>query len=348
MRALTESEARVIAALLSSTAVRERERLARMRVPRSTYHAARKRAYSEGWLKDRYIPDPSRFGLPIATFLLARPYADRWEELLAEWGAQPTNVVSWGSPQFALGVFFHKGTDEADRMIARFADRHFASSTASLVANLHEPSVPVFFDYEGLWSHLTDVEGTIGYPHGLGGTPAAEPESLAASRHHRWAATELAQRPFEAAAQGRPDHLVGPLGLPFSQQKLIRQGWISHRVLLEPSQLPAFRGRQADQVLFIYGELKAGARPEQLFAVLTRECRVYPFLYVSQSGRLLIGGLGGIPATPPPGAPAGESRRPVMATLQQALRGIEIVQESAASLTIATDHRYDRLLPRGG
>jgi len=70
VRGLTDAEARVIAVLLAARPDRERERLRLVTVPRSTYHAIRRRAYDEGWLRDRYVPHPVAFGRPFVTFLL--------------------------------------------------------------------------------------------------------------------------------------------------------------------------------------------------------------------------------------------------------------------------------------
>ncbi len=350
MRALTESETRVIAVLLSALPDRERERLRRVDIPRSTYHAARRRAYEEGWLRDRYVPDPSRFGLPYAMFLVARPFVDRVGDLVQEWQREPGNVVLWAGSQVALGVFFLPTAEEAKRIAARFDELRLGSWHESIAVRLDQPSIPVYFDFEGLWSHLAGMAGTLAYPHGLGGPgPDGEvderPEPGTLNPHAAWAVAELLHRPFIGQEQGRPGHLMGPLGLPFSQQKLLTRGWVLHRVFLEPSRLPLYKGRSADQVNLILGRPKPGTRPEELFATLTRDCRVYPFLYVAGAERFLIGALGSSAPTNSSDQPP-EPRRPVLATLQENLEGIEIVQELAPNLVNHVDHRYDRLFAR--
>ncbi len=346
MRALTEAEGRVIAVLLGGAGSSERDRLRRIRIPRSTYHAARKRAYEELWLKDRYVPDPARFGHPIATFAIVRPYVDRTHELVEAWGADSSNVVLWASPQFALGVFLDASLAAAEKRLKSLLPEGWSRWSYLLHVDVRGPTVPVYFDYEGLWSHLTDLPGTSTYPNGLGGsgTPEEPPDQL--TPHQRWAAGELIHRPFVAEKEGRAGHLVGPLGLPFSQQRLLRLGWVVHRVLLDPSRVPPFRGRAADQVTLIVGDFKPGERPEALFQTLTRECRVFPFLFATDHKRLLLGALGRNPATPPSPGTTVEARRPVLPTLQAALQGIEILGESASVFTAEVDHRYDRLFPR--
>jgi hypothetical protein len=270
----------------------------------------------------------------------ARPFAERTEELLARWAATPTCVYLAGGSEVVLGVWIEPSETGAVARSNELLRGEVASWHQSIAADLHTPSIPVFFDYEGLWSHLSGVEGTVAYPRGLGGSPVVD-EAVALTSHQSWAARELLHRPFGMGSVGRSGHLVGPLGLPFSQQKMVAQGTISHRIFLDPGRIPPFRGHAADQIVLVTGSWRSGARPETLFRALTLECRVFPFLYVVGSGRAVIGALGRSGGS----APSPEARRPVLATLQESLQGIEIHQVAAASARTVVDHRYDRLAP---
>ncbi|HEY6237945.1 MAG TPA: hypothetical protein VIZ68_02010, partial [Thermoplasmata archaeon] len=247
MRSLTDAEGRVIAVLLGAASANERERLRRVGSPRSTFHAARRRVYAEGWLKDRYVPNPSRFGFGVVTFVLLRPFADRVQELTERWSADASNVLTWSTSQLILGVFFHRDAASARRFAQELSELRAASALTIVLSEAAGPEIPVYFDYEGLWTHLAGVSGTLAYPRGLGGgasSDGTDRESI--SSHHLWAATELVGRPFGGDAGERPGHLVGPLGLPFSHQHVLRRGWVAHRVFLEPSVLPPYKGRSAD------------------------------------------------------------------------------------------------------
>lgn len=346
MRALTEAEGRVIAVLLGSTATNERDRLQRLRVPRSTYHAARRRAYAEGWLRDRYVPNPARFGFPIVTVAVVRPFADRTGSLVDRWSRNPANVAAWLGPQAALGVFFHPDASAAERFSASTAEGELGTPVTVIPATSTSPELPVYFDYEGLWAHLAGLEGTATYPNGLGGPIGKEGPTASQLRHRQWSTSELVQRPFRAEAEGRGGHLVGPFGLPFSQLRALRDGWVTHRVFLDPSRVPPYHGRSADQVVLISGSLRKGARPEQLFASLTRECRVFPFLFATHDGRALLGALGrGAANGRAPTEPSEADRRPVLPTIQEYLEGIQVLQEPAAMFRTVVDHRYDRVIP---
>ncbi len=344
MRGLTDAEARVIAVLLAARPDRERERLQMIDVPRSTYHAIRRRAYEEGWLRDRYVPHPAAVGRPFVTFLLARPFADRYDELLRQAADDAGSVVVCRGRQAVLGVLFHRKPADAQRLVARLDSQRLAPHPWVVTVRAEGPTVPVYFDYEGLWCHVAGFEGTLAYPHGLGGGMLGEDEELTVptlTAHQWWAVSELIRRPFVAADQGRGSHLVGPLGLPFSQRRMLQKGWVVHRTILDPSRLPPYQGRAADQVVLVTGTPRAGARPEQLFATLSRESRVYPFLFAAGIDRWLFGALGGSSVRPPTEAEG--ARRPVLPTMREYLEGIEIVQEPSAGFVAAVDHRYDRL-----
>jgi hypothetical protein len=345
LRALTDSEARVIAVLLSARPDHERERLKITGVPRSTYHAVRRRAYEEGWLRDRYVPHPVPIGRPVVTMLLLRPYADRFEELVRALDADSGTVVVWAGAQAVLAVAFHAQPAASRKLADRIVADRLCTNPVSVSARTDGPTIPVYFDFEGLWCNIAGISGTLAYPHGLGG--GIEPSeddgaSPSLTSHQWWALSELVVRPFVASEQHRGGHLVGPFGLPYSQRKILQKGWVVHRTILDPSRLPPYQGRAADQVVLISGTPKPDARPDLLFSTLTRESRVFPFLFAVSPNRWLLGALG---SSQPPPPEVQRARRPVLPTLRQFLEGIEVIQEPAASFRTVMDHRYDRLLP---
>ena len=278
--------------------------------------------------------------------MLVRPFADRLDELARRWAQAPGSVLAWMSPQVALGVFFHRSTNDRDR----WAGRERADPLGTPVAILHpRPTAagcPVYFDFEGSWSHLSGVSGARGYPRGL---PAVPSEELGGtdgwSPRQRWAGRELLTRPFDLERAGRAGHLVGPLGLPFAQKRLLAEGWVLHRVLADVSRLPAYHDRRMDRIVFVAGELRSGVAPESLFMTLTRDCRVFPFLFASEGPQLLFGALGQGGVAPGPPASTEQARRPVMPTLRQALTHIQFMEEATTALRTVVDHRYDRLAP---
>lgn len=344
MRFLTQAEASVIAALLAGRPEREQDRLRKLGIPRSTYYAVRRRAYSEGWLKDRYIPDPAFLGRPYVTFVVSRPFADRYQELGNPTPKLGAPTILWASPQIAFAVLFHARPDGAALAIDRWSRDGLIASHVSLTADVRGPSIPVYFDFEGAWDHMARVPGTFAYPHGLGGMVGADEEPAELTPHAMWALSNLLARPFRAGDGQENGHQTGIFGLPFSERRLLLRGWVSHRVLLNPARAPAYPGRAGDRIFLVLGTPRADARAEHLFSRLTRECRVFPFLYVMGKDRWLIGGLGGGPSP----ASIDDDRRlrvPVLPTLTEAMEGIQIFHEPVTAMRELADHRYDQLLP---
>ncbi len=349
MRDLTEAEVRVLRALLAAGQENERERLRQTQLPRSTYHAVRKRAYAEGWLRDRYLPDPLLYGFTQATFALARPYADKAEELARAWSSEPGAVVLWQGAAATFAVMLHTSPQEASRQVQRMQRRDLASELLVISPSLQQGGVPVFFDYEGLFGNMAGISGTTSYPRGLGGprSVGARRGGALTSEGLRRTTQELLLRPFTAPGDGRPGHLLGPVGLPRSQRRLVEQGWVERRVLPDLARIPPFQARLADLTVFVRGEFLPGRSAEALLPILTEQCRVYPFLLVEQQGKMLMGAQGQSAAGPGETVATVPTRKPVLATLQEHLQSIEVVQARAAELTTWLDHRYDRLLTPG-
>ncbi len=322
---------------------RERERLRQIGIARSTYYAVRRRAYVEGWLQDRYIPDPSRLGRPYATFAVSRPFADRLEDLKQPAPKCGPPTVLWTSPQLALGIFFHARPEDGSAILRKWEESRVTASNVGLTVDVRGPAIPVYFDFEGLWDHITGAPGTLSYPHGLGGVPEDDDRAVL-TPHSIWALGNLLNRPFRERERGEDGHQLGAFGLPFSERRLLSRGWVTHRVLLNPARIPPYLGRSLGRVFLITGSPRREARPELLFARLTRECRVFPFLYVAAPERWLIGGLGGEPG-PTAEEDDRRQRAPVLATIRESLEAIQILQEPASALSMSIDHRYDQLVP---
>ena len=146
MRELTEAEVLVLRALIAAGQENERERLRQTQLPRSTYHAVRKRAYEEGWLRDRYLPDPLLFGFTHITFGLARPYADRADELARLWSSEPGCVLLWRAPVVTFGVQLYSSGAAATQAQARLGGKDLTTESIQLTPSQSDPGVPVIYD----------------------------------------------------------------------------------------------------------------------------------------------------------------------------------------------------------
>jgi hypothetical protein len=343
MRALTDAEARLIRALVAAPGDSEREFLEETKLPRSTYHAVRKRVYDEGWLRIRFVPHPSCFELPLVTVAIAHPFAESAVALMERWSQPESNVVLWGGAGLVFAVYLHRSREEARRLTSTLADETMRPRSFFLSTDTGPTSLPIYFDFEGVWSHLAGIPGSSQYPRSLSPPfpPGSHNPTGAPSPGLRRAARNLVLRPIVADHEGRAGHFLGLLGLTRPEHRLLDDGWVFRRVLPDFRLLPPYQDRKADQVVFVRGELLAGKAPTELLRALTEKCQVYPFL-LAQDGTSVIVGTVGQSGPAPVVAPDG--RPSVIGTLQEYLHRIEVDSEWVSGLTPVVDHRYDRVL----
>lgn len=334
MRLLTDGEASAIRFLLASQEVSERERVFRSGVPSRTFERARRRAYSEGWVVDRYVPSPARIGKPCVSFVLSQPFADRLREVEDRWKRDRACVLLWRWEETLFGVFV---ADESAAVAhGGSQDREAFRRTFEVTSDTRQPEVPVFFDFEGAWARFTGLGGLQGYPHSLPAHgPSVPPPPVAEVERSRMA--ELVQRPLRRGATEGPLR-VSPFFLPRSHQRLLRRGVVERRVFLNLGRIPPYQGRSIEQVAFVHGELLDGVSSLGLFRRLIA-MRVLPFLFATASTKVIIGALSPVPSA----QDSSQARPATLANLQRFLKSIEIVRGRVPSLEVVIDHRYDRL-----
>ncbi|MCI4349623.1 MAG: hypothetical protein L3J93_05355 [Thermoplasmata archaeon] len=345
MRHLSRAASRVIQVLLADVRGTEEDRIRIARVPRSTFESIRRKAFRNGWLRERYLPNPSALGLSRVRFELGRPYADRWIEAAKGWQARPGTVVLWCFPETLLSVRFEPPDPDADGSTrARRGDASDASPFRTLWSvdvNLERTPVPVYFDFEGAWTRWTGREANITYPLGI---PIAHPMRSAngdgpvAPDARRTVAALLANAASRTTGALGP-LLLSPLHFPLEQQRLLRDGVVFRRVLPDFPRIPARLGGPVEQVVFVTGFLRPSGHPEGLLARLAGEASAAPFLLAYDADRLLLGML----APRPPGLP--ERKGKVLAILRDALTEIEIEREPVGRMSLLVDHRYEDLVP---
>lgn len=350
MHGLTDAEARVVWSALALPGASEKERLLGSGLPSSTYHATRRRAYGEGWVRDRYVPDPVAFGRPVLSFVLARPYAEQAASVQRRWSSVSGNALLWLGTPLALGVFFHENAAMARRTLARLTEADRLRDPLSLTVDLTEARVPVYFDFEGAWARVAGVPVSSEYPFGLGfGTSmfrATGPRRPLPDRL-KPAARELLDRPFQAEGPGLIRWL-GLGGLDRRQRELVEEGYLRPRTFLDPGHMPAYRGRRIDQVILVTGEMRDRSDPTSVLAELRASHHASPFLFAAEGPRVLLGLLGHSGGAPPsasegdaPSAPLGSVLREL---LQQRLHRVDVFREEGGSLRVPIDHRYGGLL----
>jgi hypothetical protein len=343
MRALTDSEARLMRALLAVPGESERALLDETKLPRSTYHAVRKRIYDEGWMRLRFVPHPACFELRFLTVALVRPFADSAAALIDRWSLPESNVVLWGGSGLLFAVYLHQSREEARRLVTSLVDDSIRPRSFILTTDTSPTSVPIYFDFEGIWSHLADIPGGSGYPRALWPPfpPGSRAPPTAPSPGLRRAARNLVLRPIVAEHEGRSGNVLGLLGLSRPERRLLDDGWVFRRALPNFGAIPIYRERRADEITFVRGELLPQASPVRLLQALTETCRVFPFLMAHDGTNLIVGTAG---QSAPQPTPTNGGRPSVVGTLQEHLRRIEVDSDWVTALAPVVDHRYDRVL----
>ncbi len=354
MHGLTEAEARVVWSALAQPGAPERERLQGSGLPSSTYHATRRRAYEEGWLRDRYVPDPFTIGRSTVSFVLGRPYADETAALVQRWASTDGNAVVWTGTPMVLGVFFHGSPPIARRVISRFADDARVRDLVSLTVDLTETRIPVYFDFEGAWARVAGLPTSSEYPFGLG-IGATGPSVPTAGRplpdRLRNSARELLDRPF-VPPEGGLARWLGQGGLDRRQRELFDSGYLHLRTFLDASRLPEYRGRRMDQLVLVTGEMRERRDPTSLLAELRTVHGISPFLFAYEGSRVLLGMMGHsgvVPGSPEsggaPSAPLGSVLRD---TLSKRMQRVDVYREESGTVRFPVDHRYSPLLRTPG
>jgi hypothetical protein len=333
---MTEAEGIVVRALLASQPIAERERIERTGLPPRTYFSVKQRLLNDGYLTERYIPDLGWVGFPILTFVIVQPYSENFQKLLDAWKGDASNIFLWSGQERLVGVFAHINRGAAKDFMKQTETERGASMGMDLTVDARDPSLPVYFDFEGAWSMLIGASGTLSYPQPL--VSAHSPPSRGSHGSELSAARGLVTRPI-ASTTAVPPRRFGTFFLSRTQRRVLNHGLVSHRVFLDLTKAAAISG--IERIIFVKGKLVEGCTPEGLFRLLAGECRVAPFLFAVDHDQILFAGLSPRPA----GNPSREvsSRRSVSALMKDSLTGIQVMREPTQDLSLQVNHRYDRL-----
>jgi len=342
VEALTKGEATVLLSLLGADwSETERSRIRASRIPRSTYQEAKRRLYQEGYLLNRFVPDPHALGLRGFRFLLARPFVDEMAPVVKLLAEEPHTVTLWVGPTvlFAVqGIPWEGG----DRPPMAPALGGLSGTVVDLASTDLPEQTPILFDFEGAWARVAGSSAPRRYPRGVACPPGRgdEPHATLTPRL-AVALRELLARPFDESVVARNVALVAAPFLPRSQRHVLAQGWATWRVLPALTKTLAHDGRELRQLIFVVGRLRPGLELRDVTDVLARRTGASPFLVSTDGSQVLLGALGGVGARGSSG-PGGS----VLGTLRAALNDLQIVREDLANLQARLDLRFDRLPPR--
>ncbi len=335
-RALTDSEAVTIRSLLACRPISERERIRESGIPSRSFERARHRAYSEGWLSERYVPCLAKLGLPTITFALTCPHVDQIEAISEAWESDRQCVLLWKWPELLFGVFVSKETPSnlEDKLLGSGVE---AVRMTIFAAEARMAQIPAYFDFEGCWSRFITHGGSEVYPHSV---PMVSDERDTAQPYTEGELAKiraLIRRPFELPDPGR--HLqTSPRFLPLSSRRLLSKGLVEKRVFLDLAKVPAYSGRKIAETVFVHGKLKDAKSADRYLQRLIT-IGVKPFLFVADGQRVLHCTLVSTPVLP------WNAPRPnVMGSVQEFLQDIDVLRGPVGLMSVTVNHRYDRLV----
>lgn len=296
----------------------------------------------------RILPTLASVGAARASFIVCRPPASVVPEVLKYFDVHQGTALLWAGrySQLVFAVVIHSspggpsGLDGAQLPAAAGPAWAFVGYVPG------EGVASPYFDFEGTWRKHFELplantdERRCRYPRSF-------PGPTARSYPGREAIFRLLSDPNPF-----PDLSEGGGGLHLSTRDADRYDWVHTgelrwRMFLGLPQLyRAGRGTAPlleevpEDVFFVKGVLRSGESPGAFIDKLIADCRVYPFLYVSDGTNLLLALLGGEPSTPSGAAPNEVVR--FAHYLDQHLTSIDYLRESLAGLDVIIDHEYDR------
>ncbi len=338
VEALTHAEALVFEALLGADSTKsERSRRNWAGLPRSTYQEAKRRLYGEGWLEDRFIPEPRLAGASLVGFHLSQPVAEARESLARRVAEDPTTVLLWMGVHSLFSI----------RLVTAGSvpsDPCGESDAYTFCLRVPPDHVRVYFDFEGAWSTMPGLVPPSSYPRSFPGVRGG-PRGRATSKAHLLELRELVSRPFREVTEGTSPLKAGAFFLPRSQRLLLSNNDVAWRVLPKLDRELAVGSSTIRQLVLLTGSRRPDAALDRLLPTLVEECMAHPFLLADDGNRALVGLLAkGLPLEL--AGTLTTARPSVLGTLQRFLGQIRIFREDLGTLKVLLDHRYDRLFAK--
>ncbi|MCI4317432.1 MAG: hypothetical protein L3J96_02745, partial [Thermoplasmata archaeon] len=331
-RELTPAESRVISTLLAADAIPERERIRASGLSPRTYETARRRIFAAGWVYERFVPDPLAWGLPYLRLDVLRPGPVEEGSVSDRLAASPGAFHVWRGAGLVFAASFVGAPGPHKPTIS-------AGAAWRLDVDLREPSVPIFFDFEGAWSRVVGAAPRV-YPRPVpswsGAGKSGEGRPSAPVRRE---AEALIRRPFAGRGGARAGRHLGSWVGFGGGRRAMSVGLVQRRCFLDLARLPGFNGWHLQSLAFLKGDTRPGEGAETLYHELLADGGMTPFLFATDRRSVLIGAL-----SPAPPTTAARPRARLSEILARRLASRTLVTMQVSSLVTPVDHWYDRIL----
>lgn len=321
----------------------EADRIRRSGLPRSTYLEAKQRIYSGGLLADRYVPSPQAITLNRISFLLTRPFADKRSSVAQVLLSTPGSVLVWTGVHVQLGVVLHrtqKDLRDFENTIAPLIDG--GSLIAHLRVNPSREEIPIYFDFEGLWSSFVGSPGVRKYPRGFPAAAQVGAPGLDGPVPQNGPVADLLRDHVAIDEEGPSTNLLSPHSLPRSRRRVLEDGLVEWRTFLSTSRSLAFADVRLTDMILVVGKRIGHRNISRLLESLMSECGAFPFLLVGDEEQLFLGFMGaGLGSSR---ASSQRSGKAVAGTIAQFVSNMEVLRENLGEVSLQRDHQYEYLL----
>ncbi|MCI4317079.1 MAG: hypothetical protein L3J96_00940 [Thermoplasmata archaeon] len=326
---MTMAEYRTVLAVLAHPSATERQRIRWSGIPSSTYNTVRRRIFAEGWLAEVLVPNPGSCGFGSVEFLLVRPSISVRSDLAEHWQTDRECVLLWAGIHAVFGIFFrHAGPHPPPETGRTEGDEN----PFRVVVDRQGGTIPIYFDYSGLWARLGHQPRPPEYPRGI------DPSSDSAGAR----SLSTARRMLDArvSASGKAGWGRRLVGSPRQESAVLEENIVQRRVVFDQAKIPPFDGRRIGEVIFIQGSLRGSRPAAKLLGLLMTQCGVDPFLVAEANGDVLIVGLGQTSARDSGRVPVASIVRPVMSVILEHLEPANVLIEPVEGIAELVSHRY--------
>ncbi|HEY6239188.1 MAG TPA: hypothetical protein VIZ68_08395, partial [Thermoplasmata archaeon] len=198
-------------------------------------------------------------------------------------------------------------------------------------------SIPVYFDYSGLWARFGGQPPPAAYPAGLDhSSRTASARTLAETQ--RWVRSD-------AHADPAPVRWTNLVSLARRHPRALDPEVVQARTVLRQAKVPPLEGRRIGEVIFIQGSLRSSTTAARLLNDLTKECLVYPFLLAEAGGRVILAGLGQTSSKAPGRVLVASAARPVMSVVDRHIDPADVLIEPVEAIEELIQHHYPDRFP---
>jgi hypothetical protein len=290
--------------------------------------------FAERWISEILIPNPGACGYSSVEVRSAQPSLSIRRGLIQSWAADPECVLLWAGLHMILAVSFRTGRRKSPD---EQGEEGAVGVESRLVVRPGLGSVPVYFDYSGLWARYGNQPAPPSYPAGLDTTSVAVDR-----RDLRGAASLLGAS--EAAVEPAP-RWTSLLRLPRARREALNHRIVQARPILNLRGIPPFTGRRVSEVVLIHGTFRRGHGAQRLLNELAAECRVFPFLMAESSGHVLLAGVGQTSSRATGRVVVPAARKPVLPTITDSLEPANVLIEPVEAIEEYVRHRYPKTIP---